>query len=337
MRVDLSSIGCRVERLVEDLHKRWGIDPAPLQNRLSSLLNRMPESTEAELVKALERRAREHRDAVLRPILQELDNWVRGHISHKVGDRLDDALSEAMHEVLRYWKPSWATPEGQQHLRAYALKTVRQRLGKRAQSEKVRETRDQQLDPPAPQVDPEAQSLETLEAQERAIALSKLRDIDWCVQNLTPAEADAVVRWLRGDSFSGLTANEIAAIKKALFRARARLHKRREELAKDRRRHRRKSAGYWVQVQRDGVSKTYRVIDESTGGLGLAAEDGGAALEPGADYMLRLDSEGSVFLRGARCVRVDRTAGGLRIGLQFHFQHPLPPPVRRARRAQLSP
>jgi len=330
MRLDFP-INLYVERLAEEVAGRWGIDPVPLRNCLDSLVNQMSGRSGEESKKALRYAAEEHRNKVLRPILRALYDWVYTHVTRRAGDRLDDALGAAMETVLRYWKPSWATPAGQQHLRAYVLLTIRQRIGRGAQTENTRAVRILALEPPPPPPDPEAQILQALTEEERAIALSKLRDMDFRLRVLTPAEADAVGRWLSGDPTASLP-----RVKKALYRAMARLQQQVPHLVSDRRRHRRNPAGYPVLIHRPGLTAKFQVIDESTGGLGLEAGPDGAVLELGTDYMVRTSSDRSVLVRGARCVRVQRTARGLRIGLQFHFQHPLLPPVRRAQRERLS-
>jgi hypothetical protein len=154
---------------------------------------------------------------------------------------------------------------------------------------------------------------------------------------LPPAEANAVARSLQLDPTAGLTGKEIASSRRANNRGRNRLARELEELKKDRRRHHRTPTDYAVVVRGHGLNHTFRVIDESAGGIGLEGEQDGAALEMGADYMVRVNSDSSVLLRGARCVRVERTPGGFRFGLQFHFQHPLSPPAfRRAREVQVS-
>jgi hypothetical protein len=89
-------------------------------------------------------------------------------------------------------------------------------------------------------------------------------------------------------------------------------------------------------VERQGVRESFRVVDESTGGLGLEGDHDSTALELGADCLVRVNSDSSVLVRGARVIRVERTAFGLRVGLEFHFQHPLPPTLRRAPSVQAS-
>jgi len=325
-----------VEHLVNVLATTWGIDPDTSRNHLGPLLKRMSGRPDAEVEQALDRAALELRKSTLGPILKDLDNWLRGQLAH-LRARLDDAAGEAMTEVLRYWKPHWATPEGRQHLRAFACIVARQRAGKVGPADPVRDGQALDKDPPVAPPDPERLAIEAVEEQQRRIAASKLRDLNWLLQALTPAEAGAVIRGLGSDPTAGLTSRQIAAWRRAHHRARERLKQQRAELGKDRRRHRRTPADYAVLVRGHGLNHTFRVIDESAGGIGLEGEEDSAALELGVDYMVRVSSDSSVLVRGARCVRIERTAGGFRFGLQFHFQHPLSPqPCRRARRAQVS-
>ena len=74
-----------------------------------------------------------------------------------------------------------------------------------------------------------------------------------------------------------------------------------------------------------GLRGRFRVVDCSAGGLGLETRQDDAALEIGADCTVRLHSDSTVIVQGARCVRIDHADGKVMIDLQFHFPNPQPP------------
>lgn len=322
-----------LEPFASDFAQAWGLDVAALRNHVLSRM-KPPFSREA-----LTRYAIEHRDAVLRPILRKLSDRLHAGLTYRVGDAcrpyVEDAVGQTLQDVLRYWKSRWATPEGEEHLHNYAFCIARQRAHRWARQDQEREAKAPQWDREPPR-DPETLVLEELEERQRAIAVSKLRDLNWLAQVLPEAEAAAVHRWLGPNPSDGLSPSQLVASRKAFQRGRKRLQENADQLVQDRRGHPRIPAASFCTVDRYGTRMKFQVIDESAGGLGLVGAVDGASLELGADYTVTLYFESAVLVRGARCVRIDRVGQQVRMGLQFHFQHPVAMPRARGGEAQLS-
>jgi len=317
----------------DDFARAWGLDVSALRSHLLSRLK--PPYTQ----EALTRYAMDHRDAVLRPVLRKLSDRLHAGLTYRVGAAcrayVEDAVGQTLQDILKYWKPRWATPEGEEHLHNYAFCIARQRAHRWAQLDQEREAKAPQWDREPPQ-DPETLVIRDLEERQRDIAVSKLRDLNWLTQVLTEAEATAVHRWLGPNPTDGLSPAQLSASRKAFQRGRARLQANADQLVKERRGHQRVPAGFFCVVERYGTRMSFEVIDQSAGGLGLVGAVDGASLELGVDYTVTLYFESAVLSRGARCVRIDRVGQQVRMGLQFHFQHPVAMPWARAGGAQLS-
>src|SRR5204862_5741280 len=90
--------------------------------------------------------------------------------------------------------------------------------------EKAHESRLPPCDDAQDQPGPETLLIQQAEEQQRALAQSRLHDLDWLLEaGLTRAEANAVVRFLGSDPTNGLDQRAEATWRKALQRAKARL------------------------------------------------------------------------------------------------------------------
>jgi len=345
MMVPPTSEQC-ARRFAQAFAAHWGLDVCALEKHLISHLKRMPappphgaaqESVEAALMQP----ALDFRNRVMGPVLEELFDWLRARLSYKLGKAChayrDDAVSQALKALVDHWKAWWMTPAGQDHLRRYALVTalrmaVRMTKGDEALARGLSECE------PGRALDPEAETLQSAEQLQRAIAQSKLRDLGSLLDmGLPPAEANAVVRWLGVAPAADLDRRAAEALRKAFQRGRERLRTLADRLGEDRRRHPRSAAHCWCTVERLGLRGRYRVLDYAAGGLGLERPlNCAAALEIGADCTVRIHSGSTVIVRGATCVRIDRADGKVRVGLRFHFPHPMPPLPRRHQEAQLT-
>jgi hypothetical protein len=299
---------------------QWGLDAERLEEYIGAQLGQRDDVS-------LEQLCLELRNDALRPILRDLYDRVRARLARgPCASHVDDALSQLVPDlVARYWRPSWSKPEGREHLLRYATKAVR-RLAEDLSRKDLAQSRDVTART-AVQDSPEHEAIESEEAQQRAICCDVLRDLDCLIHTigLSPAEAKAIVHSLRPDPTAGMTKREMETFWKAVQRGRKRLKRLRHLFPQSRRRYTREPAGCVGVVDCLGFKARFRVVDYSAGGIGLEIEGDSLPLEPGLDCTVRIYSGSVVVVRGARCVRIDSVDGKVRVGLQFHFPHPMPP------------
>jgi len=350
----------QVERFIQAFVAHWGLDADELRKSLISQLKRMAHARNLGADAPLEQMVlamapqgeaadweRDHpragvveailtplavqfRNDVLRPILRDLYDWMRAQLTYRLGALCyayrDDAVGRTLEILIgRYWHASWSTPEGREHLRRYALKAAARTAIRLALDDQARESRPALESDPMP--DPEFVAIRAAEEKQREVLAAMLRDASWLIDvGLTPAEANAISRSARPAPMAGLGTRAAAAHIKAAQRGKTRLRRLMPRLMEgDRLLRARSPVVCSCLVEHLGLRGRFRVVDCSAGGLGLETPQDEAALEIGADCTVRLHSDSTVIVQGARCVRIDHADGKVMVGLQFHFPNPQPP------------
>jgi PilZ domain-containing protein len=344
-----------VERFVQAFAVHWGLDVDSLRKSLFSQMKRMMRARGLEpgapleaLVAALASPgdvaqdpravveavltplAVQFRNEALRPILKELYDWIRAQLTYRLGALCyayrDDAVGRTLEVLIsRYWRASWSTCAGQDHLRRYALKAAARTAIRMALDDQAREVRPVLESEPV--LDPESVALRMAEEKQREALASMVRDANCLIDlGLTPAEANAIARSTRPSSMAGLDARAAAAHIKAAQRGKTRLRRLVPRLMEgDHLLRARSPARCTCLVEHLGLRGRFRVVDCSAGGLGLETPQDEAALEIGANCTVRIHSDSTVIVQGARCVRIDHADGKVMIDLQFLFPNPQPP------------
>ena len=345
-----------IERFVQAFAAHWGLDADELKKSLISQVKRMgqargldAEAPVDQLVAALAQAspggvtqdqravveailtplAVHFRNDALRPILRELYDWMRAQLTYRLGALCyayrDDAVGRTLEILIsRYWRASWSTCAGQEHLRRYALKAATRTAIRMALDDQARESRPPPESEPMP--DPESVALRMAEEKQRETLAAMVRDASWLIDvGLSPAEANAVARSVRPAAMAGMSPRASAAHIKAAQRGKTRLRVLVPRLMDGELPHARGPARCSCLVEHLGLRGRFRVVDCSAGGLGLETPQDDAALEIGADCTVRLHSDSTVIVQGARCVRIDHADGKVMIDLQFHFPNPRAP------------
>lgn len=324
----------------------WGLEVDKLGEHIRVQLTRLLGRDQVDMASPaerhqLERLAIDFRNTVLGPIVKELYEALRARLWRRRGNAyVDDALSQVVPDlVARYWQPSWSTPAGRAHLHRYALKAVRRALNRSSQRQEQFHAKLMLLRyRRGTQSDPETQAIQRAAEEDREAVRSLLSDLDYLIQvvGLSPAEARAIIRSLRG-STAGLNDREKAAHHKAAVRARNRLRRLRHRLVpENRRQHHRTPVRCGCMIDLLAERRAFQVVDYSAGGIGVETSQDDVPFDIGMDCTVRIHSGCIVIVRGARCVRIDREDGKVRIGLEFHFPHPMPS-LHSHREAALSP